>query len=193
MTVPAAKDAKRLLRRLLAAKRPVRKRLLGALTEDEARAFDSDWPAWVRAGQSAPAGADWRIWVMLGGRGFGKTRAGAEWICAAARATSGRAYRLGRGESGRGARGDGRGSERAAGGGAAPRGRCCGSRAGGGWSSPSGAEAFVYSGGHAESAARARASFRLVRRAGQMAAGARRPGTICMLGLRLGERVRGRW
>ncbi|WP_051651286.1 terminase large subunit domain-containing protein [Brevundimonas bacteroides] len=38
--------------------------------------------AWKRAaheGQTAPDG-DWRTWVFLGGRGAGKTRAGAEWV-----------------------------------------------------------------------------------------------------------------
>ncbi|NHX28088.1 ATP-binding protein, partial [Escherichia coli] len=27
-----------------------------------------------------PPGGDWRSWVILGGRGAGKTRAGAEWV-----------------------------------------------------------------------------------------------------------------
>ena len=33
----------------------------------------------LRAAQRAPAG-DWTIWAILAGRGFGKTRAGAEWV-----------------------------------------------------------------------------------------------------------------
>jgi phage terminase large subunit-like protein len=33
---------------------------------------------WARANQLPPAG-DWLVWLMLAGRGFGKTRAGAEW------------------------------------------------------------------------------------------------------------------
>ncbi|WCT73668.1 terminase family protein [Sphingomonas naphthae] len=37
------------------------------------------WDLWARPGQVAPAG-DWRTWLMLAGRGFGKTRAGAEWV-----------------------------------------------------------------------------------------------------------------
>ena len=28
----------------------------------------------------APSGADWKTWLILGGRGAGKTRAGAEWV-----------------------------------------------------------------------------------------------------------------
>ena len=42
------------------------------------------WPAWAHDGQLPPEG-DWRIWLMLAGRGFGKTRAGAEWVSALAR------------------------------------------------------------------------------------------------------------
>ena len=37
------------------------------------------WDFTARAGQLPPPG-DWRIWLMLAGRGFGKTRAGAEWV-----------------------------------------------------------------------------------------------------------------
>lgn len=38
-----------------------------------------DWSLWARPAQLAPPG-DWRIWLILAGRGFGKTRSGAEWI-----------------------------------------------------------------------------------------------------------------
>jgi phage terminase large subunit-like protein len=38
-----------------------------------------DWLLWSRAPQRPPAG-DWRTWLFLGGRGAGKTRAGAEWV-----------------------------------------------------------------------------------------------------------------
>jgi len=38
-----------------------------------------DWREWGRPEQLAPAG-DWRCWVFMGGRGAGKTRAGAEWV-----------------------------------------------------------------------------------------------------------------
>jgi phage terminase large subunit-like protein len=39
----------------------------------------SDWTQWARDVQLPPKGP-WRIWLFLGGRGAGKTRAGAEWI-----------------------------------------------------------------------------------------------------------------
>lgn len=38
-----------------------------------------DWSIWARPAQLAPPG-DWRIWLILAGRGFGKTRSGAEWV-----------------------------------------------------------------------------------------------------------------
>jgi phage terminase large subunit-like protein len=44
-----------------------------------------DWSFWRRPDQAEPAG-DWRCWLLLAGRGFGKTRTGAEWIRARAEA-----------------------------------------------------------------------------------------------------------
>ena len=43
-----------------------------------------DWMRWAHAGQRPPPG-DWRVWMMMAGRGFGKTRAGAEWVARIAR------------------------------------------------------------------------------------------------------------
>jgi phage terminase large subunit-like protein len=37
------------------------------------------WPAWAREAQLPPEG-DWATWAFIGGRGAGKTRAGAEWV-----------------------------------------------------------------------------------------------------------------
>jgi phage terminase large subunit-like protein len=45
----------------------------------------ADWRFWRRPDQVAPIG-DWRIWLVMAGRGFGKTRAGAEWVRAQAEA-----------------------------------------------------------------------------------------------------------
>lgn len=38
-----------------------------------------NWRVWARPSQLAPAG-DWRVWLVMAGRGFGKTRCGAEWV-----------------------------------------------------------------------------------------------------------------
>ena len=56
-----------------------REALVRSLSGDEAAAVAAHWPSWAHDGQCAPGGA-WRTWVIMGGRGFGKTRAGAEWI-----------------------------------------------------------------------------------------------------------------
>jgi phage terminase large subunit-like protein len=64
------------------------KRLFEWTSEADALVFDADWDSWVREGQSPPDAA-WRQWVMLAGRGFGKTRAGAEYVSAFARAEPG--------------------------------------------------------------------------------------------------------
>src|SRR5215208_321153 len=39
-----------------------------------------DWRNWMHPHQKEPAGSDWRLWLILGGRGSGKSRTGAEWI-----------------------------------------------------------------------------------------------------------------
>lgn len=39
-----------------------------------------DWSLWGRPEQQAPADDDWNIWLVLAGRGFGKTRLAAEWV-----------------------------------------------------------------------------------------------------------------
>jgi phage terminase large subunit-like protein len=43
------------------------------------------WRWQAHRGQSEPEG-EWRVWLLRAGRGFGKTRAGAEWVWAQARA-----------------------------------------------------------------------------------------------------------
>lgn len=43
------------------------------------RTLEWDWPFWCRQDQHPPEG-DWRIWFVMAGRGFGKTRMAAEWV-----------------------------------------------------------------------------------------------------------------
>lgn len=57
--------------------------MLRSLSRRETLALLYDWPSWARPSQLAPAG-DWTTWLILAGRGFGKTRSGAEWIRAVA-------------------------------------------------------------------------------------------------------------
>ncbi len=53
------------------------------LDEEETEDIKFMWPFWRRAAQRPPAG-DWVTWLLMGGRGSGKTRAGAEWVRALA-------------------------------------------------------------------------------------------------------------
>jgi phage terminase large subunit-like protein len=47
--------------------------------------FDREW--WFNGrDEQKPPGGDWRTWLIMGGRGSGKTRAGAEWVQAIASA-----------------------------------------------------------------------------------------------------------
>lgn len=49
------------------------------LDEKEITEWPFDWQTWARGNQLAPA-SDWRVWLVMAGRGFGKTRLGAEWV-----------------------------------------------------------------------------------------------------------------
>ena len=56
-----------------------RDKLASWFTESERAAWGYNWNIWGRDAQQPPPG-DWRNWLVMGGRGFGKTRAGAEWV-----------------------------------------------------------------------------------------------------------------
>jgi predicted phage terminase large subunit-like protein len=56
-----------------------RERLLNGLSEAKAKELLYTWEFWARPNQLPPPG-DWRTWLILAGRGFGKTRTGAEWV-----------------------------------------------------------------------------------------------------------------
>lgn len=52
---------------------------LSSLTDTEKASLVYDWDFWARPKQLPPEG-EWNTWVVLAGRGFGKTRMGSEWI-----------------------------------------------------------------------------------------------------------------
>ena len=56
---------------------------LRRLPPDDLLWMDHLWEFWARDDQLPPPG-DWLTWLVLGGRGAGKTRAGAEWVRAIA-------------------------------------------------------------------------------------------------------------
>jgi phage terminase large subunit-like protein len=57
--------------------------LAGRLDDGQAEEVFFNWRLWARAEQLPPKG-DWTTWLLIGGRGSGKTRAGAEWVRALA-------------------------------------------------------------------------------------------------------------
>lgn len=56
-----------------------RDQFLSSLTEGELLALPFLFEFWALEHQLPPEG-DWRSWVIMGGRGAGKTRAGSEWV-----------------------------------------------------------------------------------------------------------------
>lgn len=56
-----------------------REAVLATISDEQAAALLFDWRFWARPNQLEPAG-DWDGWLILAGRGFGKTRTGAEWV-----------------------------------------------------------------------------------------------------------------
>jgi phage terminase large subunit-like protein len=63
-------------------------RFTAGLSAAEAEFLRHDWQLWARDDQLPPplsqSGLPWTTWLILGGRGAGKTRAGAEWVRALA-------------------------------------------------------------------------------------------------------------
>ena len=54
-----------------------RAHILATMTEQDCEQLLCDWNLWARPDQEPPPG-DWVVWLILAGRGSGKTRAGAE-------------------------------------------------------------------------------------------------------------------
>ena len=61
--------------------------MLQSLSDEERKELRHHWRLWARPEQLPPE-ADWRLWLIMAGRGFGKTRAGAEWVRAVTDADS---------------------------------------------------------------------------------------------------------
>jgi predicted phage terminase large subunit-like protein len=72
---------------------PLRLRLIWSLTRGQALTTKHDWSFWARDEQLPPPG-DWRVWLLLAGRGFGKTRTGAEMVQARVKAHGARRIAL---------------------------------------------------------------------------------------------------
>jgi phage terminase large subunit-like protein len=86
-------DARALLRRACALPEAELVRFLKGLPGPVRRSVEEDWWGKWHEGQ-VPLGDDWNVWLLRGGRGFGKTRAGAEWVWARARERPGACFAL---------------------------------------------------------------------------------------------------
>ncbi len=64
--------------RLLSADK--QRELIESLSAAELLELDADFELCAHDDQIPPETDGWRVWLMMAGRGFGKTRAGAEWI-----------------------------------------------------------------------------------------------------------------
>ncbi len=86
LMTPSVRRLRTNLRGLLEnSSKPERQWLLKRLVKREMWGLNRDWRNWGRERkQLPPDGLVWRNWLILGGRGAGKTRAGAEWVRALA-------------------------------------------------------------------------------------------------------------
>lgn len=58
----------------------MKRKVVHHLTAERLLSLDAEFENWAHANQLPPSSEGWRTWLMMAGRGFGKTRAGAEWI-----------------------------------------------------------------------------------------------------------------
>ena len=77
------------MRALIDASEVEQRRIIWSMTPADVLALDADFEAWAHSAQLPPKEEGWRTWLMMAGRGFGKTRAGAEWVEKIARSRPG--------------------------------------------------------------------------------------------------------
>ncbi len=77
MTKPAPKSTAALIASLGEAERGA---FLDGLSSNALAGMPWLWDIWAHPRHQLEPEGDWQTWVILGGRGAGKTRAGAEWI-----------------------------------------------------------------------------------------------------------------
>jgi predicted phage terminase large subunit-like protein len=65
--------------RLAALPEEQRSAVLAGMDTATLEALEHAWPFWARPDQLPPPG-DWRTWLVLAGRGWGKTKTAAEWV-----------------------------------------------------------------------------------------------------------------
>lgn len=84
----APEQARALLLELARLPAGARDTVLRGLTTAQRAELHWSWRRWAQNEQTPPDGP-WRVWLIRAGRGFGKTRAGAEWVSEIARTMPG--------------------------------------------------------------------------------------------------------
>lgn len=74
-----AEQRSRPIDKLAALPAKQRDRIIRKMSDDAKHAVEARWPNWAHRSQLAPPD-DWQVWLIRAGRGFGKTRAGSEWL-----------------------------------------------------------------------------------------------------------------
>lgn len=64
---------------LLRLERPERIAAIAEMSAEQRLKLQPHWRLWAHPGQVPPA-QGWHTWLIMAGRGYGKTRAGAEWV-----------------------------------------------------------------------------------------------------------------
>lgn len=77
------------MRRLSRVPEAQREKIVYQMSVQAALDCDVRFEGWAHRNQLPPRGEGWSTWLMMAGRGFGKTRAGAEWISGLAQARPG--------------------------------------------------------------------------------------------------------
>src|ERR1035438_2699166 len=65
---------------LISLPKEQRQQVLSQFSDAEVSALLYDWQFWSRPNQRAPTERPWTTWMILAGRGFGKSRSGGEWL-----------------------------------------------------------------------------------------------------------------
>ena len=65
--------------KLLALSPDERREQIARMNHGQRKRLLPYWRLWAHDGQVAPADG-WHTWLLMAGRGYGKTRAGAEWV-----------------------------------------------------------------------------------------------------------------
>jgi phage terminase large subunit-like protein len=78
-------NSRELMRLLAAASPEDQRRIIYDMDWRDLLRLDAEFEAFAHEAQLPPRGEGWRVWLLMAGRGFGKTRAGAEWVDGLAR------------------------------------------------------------------------------------------------------------